>query len=287
MTDRRSSALIYRPQNLQQLLQNYKKYNKATLFAGGTFLTLGQTQGDLSFANELMYLGDIPELNKISRTERFLDIGACASLNQILEIGRHLLPKSLYLCLKQIGTLTLRNRATLGGNICVKQQRMDSYPVLQLMDVRLELRKIGASRWVQLNRFFDDDNRCILEPGEIVSRIRIPLEQWDIQVYRKIGSRTLNPRNSLIFCGLAKLQKGMVQDFRVGFGGMKTVIIRMKTLEAEVIGKKLPLQFKNIENVEASLQKRIEQAGPQITVFQKNRIFKLIRWFIDLISEEY
>ncbi|MFP4564447.1 MAG: FAD binding domain-containing protein [Spirochaetia bacterium] len=278
---------IYQPSNLTTLLQQYRTMPKATVFAGGSYLLMNEQEKYLSFTRDIITVDGIDELKRISRTERYLEIGSAVTLNRLLEIGKHIMPKALFLAIRQIASYQIRNRATLGGNLCVPDQRMDCYPVLLLMDVRVEVRSAAGSKWINLNQLVDSNNALILSSGEIVTRIRIPTEQPDVQVYRKIGSRSLSPYTSLSFTGLAKIQKGSLNGFRFCFGGMKDVIVRNKHIEAELTGRKLPLSEKDISAVMEDFTKGLDAGEGLVTAFQRDRMTALLAWFIDLISGEY
>jgi CO/xanthine dehydrogenase FAD-binding subunit len=278
---------IYQPSNLTTLLQQYRTMPKATVFAGGSYLLMNEQEKYLSFTRDIITVDGIDELKRISRTERYLEIGSAVTLNRLLEIGKHIIPRTLFLAIRQIASYQIRNRATLGGNLCVPDQRLDCYPVLLLMDVRVEVRSAAGSKWINLNQLVDSNNALSLSSGEIVTKIRIPTEQPDVQVYRKIGSRSLSPYTSLSFTGLAKIQKGSLNGFKFCFGGMKDVIVRNKQIEAELTGRKLPLSKKDISAVLEDFTKGLDTGEGLVTDFQRDRMIALLAWFIDLISGEY
>ncbi len=286
MADEAIAPLVYLPESLQQLLQIYKKNSKAELHAGGTYSVIGQKQAKIGAGNSIIYLGNIEEMKRISRTDRYIEIGAGATINQILEIGEGILPRVLYTALQQVGTYAVRNLATLGGSLCVKERRLDIYAVLSLLDIRIEVRKAGSTRWIQLNRLFSDTNTFTLAPGELVTRVRFPMERWDIQVYKKVRNRTLDPRENFIFCGIARLQKGLVQEFRFCFGGIQREVLREKSIEAEITGKKLPLQKKTLDIILTALAKKCDSYEEPMKQYQRKRSPIILKWFIDLLTEE-
>lgn len=286
MADREIAPLVYMPETIQQLLQIYKKNPNAELHAGGTYSVFLKTAGKGATGKSIIYLGNIGEMKRISRTDRYVEIGAGTGINQVLDLGEGVLPHALARALRQVGSYTIRNLATIGGSLCVKERRLDIFTVLSLLDIRIEARKAGSSRWLQLNRLFNEANAFTLHPGELITRIRIPTESWDVQVYKKIRNRTMDPRENFVFCGLARLQKGLVQDFRFCFGGIQREVLREKSIEAEITGKKMPLQQKSMDIILSALEKKLDSYEEPIRLYQRKRSPIILRWFIDLLTED-
>ena len=144
MTRNIRSPLVYYPKTINELLNLYKSMPESTLYAGGTGILYGQNSKYPDFPGGIIFLSRIEELSAIRRSEGYLEIGACAKLNRILGIGEHVLKPALYNALKSIGTCEIRNLATIGGNLCSRSRRKTLYPLLTLLDTRLELRKQGG-----------------------------------------------------------------------------------------------------------------------------------------------
>ena len=280
------APLVYMPETIQQLLQIYKKNPTAEIHAGGTFSVLKMSPRDTAPGNSIIYIGNIEEMKRISRTDRYVEIGAGCTINQILEIGSGILPRALISALQQIGSYTIRNLATIGGSLAIRERRLDAFAVLSLFDVRVEGRKAGSSRWIQPVRLFNESNRITLGEGELLTRLRIPIETWQVQVYKKIRNRTMDPKENFIFCGLAKLQKGQVQDFRFCFGGIQRGILREKSIEAEITGKKLPLQEKTLDIILSALEKKLDSYEEEVRIYKRKRAPIILKWFIDLLTED-
>jgi xanthine dehydrogenase YagS FAD-binding subunit len=94
-------------------------HSGAAVLAGGTDLVPMLKDG-LARPSLLVFIGDIPGANEISVTERSgARIGAAATLADIASHPgvRRLFPALAKAC-RSVGTLQIRNVATLGGNLC-------------------------------------------------------------------------------------------------------------------------------------------------------------------------
>ncbi len=285
MPKKHSSIQAFLPEQLQVLLQVYSRNPKAMLFSGGTYLGRQGHSKILTFPMDIISLKKVEDLKRITRSERYLEIGSAASISSILHLTKRLLPGLLSEALSSIGTPPVRNMATLGGNICVPDRRMDSVPVLTAMDVRLELKTLSRSRIISLARFYDKQGNPLLEKGEVLSRIRIPLEEWNHYLYKKLGDFPEGDGSYLSFCGLAKTQRNIVTDFRVVISTGGRVIIRDRNLEVLMSGRKIPLTEKSILPVMNAFQETLENNG-SITPILGARAFRLFKWFTEGLGEE-
>ena len=267
---------------MTEMLNYYRDHPKAVPYAGGTYLLLTRASKKLS-GGELLEVSRVPDLNHISRTERYMEIGAAVPISRLLRTGRHVMPKALFTALINIGGPALRNQATLGGNLCSPEHRLSTYPVLLLLDVRLELRKSGGSRWVNMNRFISSEGRPTLEEGELLTRIRIPFLDWDVEEFRQ-QERIFSP-DHFIFCGIASRQKEVISDLRTCFCISNRQIIRARNVEAELIGRRLPLPEDDRQETALMLQHQIERNHPDLDGFQAERIRRNLNWFLQRLND--
>ena len=278
----RSPTKIFTPSSLGELLNYYRDHPQARLFAGGTYL-LRRIDPRSRLGGELIDLGHVPELAHISRTERYMEIGSTVPISKIMNTGRHVMSRALYTSLSTIGGMALRNHATLGGNICAPHHRLSTYPVLLLLDVRLELRKAGAGRWITLNRFLSNEGTPLLEEGELVSRIRIPFLNWDIEEFRHQG-RIFSPDN-FVFCGVARRQKEVISDLRTSYCIASSQLIRARAVEAELIGRKLPFSPDERKEVSEMLKNQLERTHADLEEFHRDRVRRSFGWFLRTLNE--
>lgn len=280
MSDRNTVSNAYTPNNLPQLLSLLNREKNAALFAGGSYILSNQNIKSIRLPQTVVSIGNIDELKRFGRTDRYIEIGSCVSLRQIMETGRHILPHILYKTLNTIATPPVRNLATLGGNICAPDRRLDCFPVLQLLNANVELRRAGNSRWIGFNRFTDENGNLLLKQGEVLTRVRIPFETWDIQEYIKIGKHTVSEQNTLSFCCLGRTQKGVINDLRFVFGLLGVDFIRDRELEAELIGKRLPFSEKERNSILGLFNGTLKRQGGKLTSFQKSRAFHIMKRFL-------
>jgi CO/xanthine dehydrogenase FAD-binding subunit len=74
-----------------------------------------------------------------------------------------------------IGSIQIRNRATLVGNQCNASPAADTAPTLLVFGAVLVIAGLGGERRVALNDFFVSSGVTALQPGELVTAIEIPI----------------------------------------------------------------------------------------------------------------
>jgi CO/xanthine dehydrogenase FAD-binding subunit len=230
--------LIFTPTSYSELFSAWYRYPSAVPYAGGTALIREQGRQILDLPPIILSLEKLEEIHRINRSERFIEIGAMAKLSQILKMGK-LVPLALRRCLEGIGGIQLRNLATIGGNLCFPDRRLDSSAALTALEAQYELRSSQTVRWISASRFSSMPGPTALNPQELLTRIRVPLDNWDYTAYKKFPG--YESRHKVVVF-LAKTQKNVLSDIRII---CKTESIwRDKDSESIVIGEKLPLSRK-------------------------------------------
>jgi carbon-monoxide dehydrogenase medium subunit len=74
-----------------------------------------------------------------------------------------------------VGSVQIRNRATISGNICNASPAADTAPALIAYDASVNLIGIEGSRTLPLERFFTGPGRTALRRGELVQSVDLPL----------------------------------------------------------------------------------------------------------------
>jgi carbon-monoxide dehydrogenase medium subunit len=74
-----------------------------------------------------------------------------------------------------VGSIQIRNRATLAGNICHASPAADTAPALLVSGAEVTLESVRGTRRVRLDEFFVGPGETVLARGELVSSIDLPI----------------------------------------------------------------------------------------------------------------
>ena len=230
---------IHYPKDLAELLVLMRRHPGALLFAGGTNILREQAGRGLDLPPEVICIYALPELRRAGLTERFLEIGAAVTLAEALELGESALPPLLAEALRGIASPTIRNLATVGGNLACQSRFMDLWPALACLDALAELRDAGGSTWMNVNRFVGEAGAPAFPAGGLVTRIRVPIGRWDATALRKVGGRDYPGPETAVFALAARAEKGILAEFRLAYAGQRA--LRLQGIEARIVGRSLPL----------------------------------------------
>jgi CO/xanthine dehydrogenase FAD-binding subunit len=251
---------VFFPANLAELFSAWNRFPDAVPLAGGTSFLRLAAQELPELPQNILSLEHIDELRRVTRTERYLEIGAMVRLSDITALGK-IVPAALSETLLGIAGPQLRNLATIGGNICsvgIPGGGIDAAAPMAALDARYELRGAAQSRWISALRFssfeYSEEGhaknaqpaafRPLLAPRELLTRIRIPLDQWDATVYRKFHLRDLENECAGVLVFILKNEKNILTDIRAVFAG--SCLLRDRNSEIFLEGRKLPLDQKDV-----------------------------------------
>jgi len=228
---------VFLPGSFQELFSSWSSNPDAVLCAGGTEHIRNQNSGIPTLTRKIISLDRIEELHKISRSERYLEIGSMVKLSKIINLGK-IVPEVLIHCLENIASPQIRSQATIGGNICNPTVKLDTSAPMIALDAQYELRSAQSVRWVSASRFSTQPGPLSLTNQECLTRIRVPLEPWTFTWYRKFNfSLSSRPGGCILL--ILRNQKDILTDIRVLY--LSQAIFREKNAESMLMGKHLPL----------------------------------------------
>lgn len=225
----------YKPTSLQNAL-DVLAYTDCTVFAGGTDLMAKRKRWsglEARFDRPVMIISDIEELQEIFMDKNFITIGAACSISQIIDSS--LIPEAYKPVFQSMAAPSIRNMATLGGNICNASPAGDSLPLLYALNASLVVESCCRKKEVFIDEFIVGPGKTILDGDELVTEIKIPVEDFETCIYRKVGTRKANSLSKLSFIGLVRRQGEALADVRIALGAVAPKVVRCRDLEQEII----------------------------------------------------
>lgn len=269
---------LFFPETVPELLDLMQHQPEAALYAGGTEILRGQSEPYARLPRELISMGGIQELRQIVLTERFVEIGAAVTMAEILELRENALPELFSLAVRNIGNPAIRSLATMGGNLATRNRFMDTWPALACLDALVELRKASGSRWINVNRLANADGTPDFPQGELLSRVRLPLDRWDFVVLRKVGVKDYPAKETAVFALATRAEKGILSEFRLAFAGENA--LRLRDIESSMVGRRLPLEPRQI----TALASAYREAARELPTRLRFQFGSLVDASLDLLS---
>lgn len=225
----------FNPRSVNELASLLEEHPQAKLLAGGTDLALEVTQFHRDI-DTLIYLGEISELQKITTTDAFIELGAGASLTDCYTSLTEEYPDFGAL-LQRFASLQIRNQGTLGGNIGNASPIGDSPPALIALNAQVVLRHGNNSRTLPLEDYFLSYKVTVQQPGEFIEKVLVPRTQEN-QEFRsyKISKRLDDDISAVLGCFNLKIENNVITEARVAFGGMAAIPMRAKQCEQVLQG---------------------------------------------------
>jgi CO/xanthine dehydrogenase FAD-binding subunit len=209
-----------------------------TPIAGGTELMVALGAGRLQ-PKKLVSLWNLEELRFIEVTSDAIIIGAGSTFT---DIRNHPVIADEFSILAQAaswtGSIANQNRGTLGGNIVNASPAADSPPVLLAYDAELTLISTRGPRTLPYRDFHLAYKETDLEPDELLHSITILRNYKSYKTYiRKVGPRNAQAISKVAIAALAHMEKGLIEDIRIGAASLREYPARLTAAEQSLTGK--------------------------------------------------
>jgi CO/xanthine dehydrogenase FAD-binding subunit len=213
----------------------------SVFMAGGTDLLVKIKQGIIRPLRVIDMKG-IKETEGFSASESEFSIGSLTTIRALETspaAGRKV--PLLTQAAARLGSVQVRNRATIGGNLCNAAPSAETAPALLALDARAEIYGRKGLRVVDLRDFFLGPGSTILEEGEILASLKIPLsESRKGSVYYKVTTRKAM---DIAFVGVAVLleidEDGRIEKARIALGAVAPTPVRVPSAEKVLEGRSL------------------------------------------------
>jgi len=131
-----------------------------------------------------------------------------------------------------IGNEQIRNRATIGGNICTASPAADSAPALYVLDASVLIRGPQGDRCLPVSQFFTGPKQNALKRGEIVAGLLIPKPPAGTRSYHEKLSRRKAGDLSIVSVAVMAFPSAGSTTWRLALGAVGPTPVRAPEAEA-------------------------------------------------------
>ena len=202
----------------------------AQLLAGGTDLVIGM-KAFTETPQSVISLQKIPGLTGITTDGDSINIGAMTKVREVelsADIQQH--HTALAEGATEIGSIQIRNLATIGGNIAHASPAADTVAGLLVADAQVDIASADGERTVPINELFTGPGQTVLTPGEIIIRFRLPNPASGSHYIKHKIREVMD----LAFIGVAaavNMENGTITDARIGLAAVAPTPIRATEAE--------------------------------------------------------
>ena len=218
-----------------------KDMDNPYLLAGGTDLLIAMKTKAVK-PKCLIDMKGIPGIDGIEYDNGF-KLGALTTVRdvEVSALIREKIP-ALSEAAATLGSIQIRNRATIGGNLCHGSPAADMAVILLAMNCEVAIASEKGEKTIGLDQFFTGPNSTVLGKHEVLSQIIIPKKMEQFKgVYLKHG-----PRKAMDI-GIVNIAIVLDADFNnrlcnqvmIALGAVAPTPIRAKKAEALLKGQEL------------------------------------------------
>lgn len=226
----------FKPTYVDEAINRLSTHKNAAILAGGTDLVVNLKQ-EIATPDAVVDIKGIDELKKMKFENNRLFIGSLITFAELVEsdVVKEKFPLIMETC-KTVGSVGIRNRATMVGNICSAVPSMDSGPLLCVYDADVFVKGWDGEREIPVSNWFLGAKETALKDDELVTGISIPLpEKKHAGCYVRLG-RYAGEDLAQVSVALMAFSDN---TYRVAFGAVAPVPIRAKKIEALLNGKRI------------------------------------------------
>ena len=258
----------YRPKTFDDLYS--KSEQDLTLFAGGTDLMPRYERGQ-KLPEAIIDLKKLPNFIGIKKIGNNIEIGAGTTIEEVK--NNDLIKKyfnALWQATTEFGSVQIRNRATIGGNICNASPAGDILPALYTFNTKLLLHNINGEETIPIDEFILEPGKTAIKNGEILISVILPLSSSN-SIFYKLGLREAMAISVVNFAIVYD-----ENDLTIALGAVAPTIIKLTGLDKysiDQILKKVNSAISPIDDIRATANYR-RKALQNMLRFELSKIIK-------------
>src|SRR6266540_3069733 len=163
-----------RPASVQDAVRLLAEHDGARALAGGQTL-INVMKARAASPDVLIDLDDLDELKGIELgTDGTVEIGAMATYSEIIASAEARARAILGEVCAQIADVQVRNRGTIGGNVCSNDPTNHLPPLMVSLGATMHIAGQSGERSVAADEFFLGVYMTAAGPGELLTKISVP-----------------------------------------------------------------------------------------------------------------
>jgi carbon-monoxide dehydrogenase medium subunit len=245
---------VFQPTSIQEARELHRIHGPGGHFlAGGTDLAIAIKEKGLS----PRYIVDLKRIESMSGIRENADgsiaIGALTTLREI-ETSGVILEWFPFLSQSaaEVGSVQIRNRATIGGNLANATPSADVAPALLALDSQLAVSTAESETRIPLESFFLGPGRTVMQRGDILTEIVIPAAARGFRgEYIKFSPREMM---DLAYVGVAAALRihpgdgngggGRCLEARIALGAVAPTPVRARNAEAVLLNRMIAKKWR-------------------------------------------
>jgi aerobic carbon-monoxide dehydrogenase medium subunit len=220
-----------RPATVEEAVSLLGAYEGARALAGGQTL-VNVMKARAAAPDLLVDLADLEELGTIGfSSDGLLEIGAMVTYTQLIassevEVARPILAEAA----ETIADVQVRNRGTVGGNVCVADPTNHLPPLLAALDATFTIRGESGERTVPPDEFFVGVYMTAVGEGELLTKVSVPPQKGAGDGFEGL---TIGRHGTYVVNAAASISDTGV---RIALGCVSATPLRATTMEERLSG---------------------------------------------------
>jgi len=181
----------------------------------------------------LVDLQTIPGLNEIKKENDGVRVGALVT-HRMIELSPQIRQSFPVVAeaFSHIGNVRVRQTASVGGNLAHADYRLDPPPPLLALGAEVSAFGPNGARTIPLKSFFRGVYETVLEPGEILTEVKIPLMPANSKaVYLRYSTLSANDWPCVNVAAFLQRENGRCKELRIALGGVASTPLLISGLE--------------------------------------------------------
>lgn len=237
-----SIEYTHKPSTVEEAVELLHLYReKGKIIAGGTDLVIDIKNRKVNF-EALIDISSIEEMSFIKVENDTVEIGAAATFTEIAEsklLGSRLV--GLKEAAHSVGSPQIRNKGTIGGNICNGSPAADTVPPLLALDAVAVIKSMDEEREVLVENLFLDKGKVALGDDEILVSVKFKNpSNRQVLSFSKLGLRKALAISRICTSVFVEFdEEKTCKEIRIANGSLGKFGAREREVEGFFKGKKL------------------------------------------------